>query len=152
MSARTHPRALRYALGVHHGRTKLRPADVTLTAIGGGHVRAVDVTITNTAATSAGVAEARKRRKYLRLRIGNDPGAFIPFGLTVDGEVGPSAAALMDDLARRIARSDHRGFTRSAARSHVRGRIGNALAAGVTKQIISFLIAAFGDNDGEAGD
>ena len=57
----------------------------------------------------------------------------------------------MYDLARRIARSDHRGLTRSAARKHVRGRIGNALAAGVTKQIMSFLSAAF-DDDGDTGD
>ena len=66
-------------------------------------------------------------------------GAFIPFGLTVDGEVGPSAATFMNELARRIARADNRGLTRSAARDHVRARIGNALALGVTKQIMAFL-------------
>ena len=62
-----------------------------------------------------------------------------------------SADAFMDALARRIARSDHRGLPRSAAHKHVRGRIGNALAAGVTKQIMSFLEAAFRD-DGDTGD
>lgn len=45
----------------------------------------------------------------------------------------------MDELTRRIARADNRGLTRSAAREHVRGRIGNALAVGVTKQIVAFL-------------
>ena len=64
--------------------------------------------------------------------------------------MSPSADAFMDDLARRIARSDHRGLTRSAAHEHVRGRIGNALAAGVTKQIMSFLEATFKD-DGDTG-
>ena len=49
------------------------------------------------------------------------------------------AATFMDELARRIARADNRGLSRSAARDHVRGRIGNALAVGVTKQIMSFL-------------
>ena len=51
----------------------------------------------------------------------------------------------MDELARRIARADNRGLSRSAARDHVRGRIGNALAVGVTKQIMSFLELATAD-------
>ena len=51
----------------------------------------------------------------------------------------------MDELARRIARADNRGLSRSAARDHVRGRIGNALAVGVTKQIMSFLEVATAD-------
>ena len=51
----------------------------------------------------------------------------------------------MEELARRIARADNRGMTPYAARNHVRARIGNALAVGVTKQILSFLELATTD-------
>lgn len=116
-----------------------RPNDVTILRFDGSRVAAIDVTVTTDLATSSRAAEEYKTNKHAA-DFANCEGLFFPFALTVQGDVGLGAKAVMAVLASHLHKhvsSTH--MSHAAAYSYVKARIANTFARGVTSEIKSFL-------------
>ena len=116
-----------------------RPNDVTIHRFDGTRVAAIDVTITTDLAKSAREAEEAKSNKHGG-DFANSGALFFPFSLTVQGDVGLGAKAVMAVLASRLFRNSTSALTSQvSAYGYVKARIANSFARGVASEIKSVL-------------
>ena len=116
-----------------------RPNDVTIHRFDGTRVAAIDVTVTTDLAKTARDAEETKNNKHGG-DFANSEALFFPFSLTVQGDVGLGAKAVMAVLASRLFRNSTSALTSQvSAYSYVKARIANSFARGVASEIKSVL-------------
>jgi hypothetical protein len=83
--------------------TQQRPADIWQPIPGREGGLAIDLTIGARAVASAGAREEAKRAKFAAQLAAHPHVAFTPFGVDLNGEVGPAAWRLMALWARSAA-------------------------------------------------
>jgi hypothetical protein len=122
--------------------SRLRPGDVVIySRVDPSRTTAVDVTVSCGKSSSADAAEKRKIGHYTDT-VANTPGlVFVPFGLTVEGELGQGAYGLVRRIARSIARRQESVMDDSSAFAHTKARLANALAVALASQIDDYLRA-----------
>jgi hypothetical protein len=91
----------------------LRPNDVTIRRVDGSDVSAVDVTVTTDLATPAEKADEDKKTKH-GPDFKNSSSLFHPFGVTVQGNMGSSAKAVIAMLVSHIAKQPSRMPSRTS--------------------------------------
>jgi hypothetical protein len=110
--------------GAARRTNRLRPGDVVIYSRDDpSRTTAVDVTVSCGKSSSADAAEKRKIGHYTDT-VANTPGlVFIPFGLTVEGELGQGAYGLVRRIARSIARRQESVMDDSSAFAHTKARL-----------------------------
>jgi hypothetical protein len=117
-----------------------RPGDVVINDPIDPHCTiAVDVTVVCGKSSSAEDAEKRKKSLYAAT-VANTPGlSFVPFAITVEGEIGTHAFAFARKLALAIARRHESAHNPQSAAAFVKARLANALASGLAHQLEGYI-------------